>query len=86
MRKLLGLKNLNELFVLAASNDPYGKGRASHEQQTTWFADLWEERGFTSGVRLRRFHYWALVVNRADYERSIPQLNDSSLLTVAFTV
>jgi hypothetical protein len=53
----LGLRGAQDLYVLAADNDPFAKGRPSHWRDAEWFAGLWDEFGYSTDVHLRRVHY-----------------------------
>ncbi len=46
-----------DLCALAPKNDPFYIGRPADEAAGRWFADLWREFGYESGVHLRRVHY-----------------------------
>jgi hypothetical protein len=50
-------KNIPDLLALAPKNDPFYAGSPASRQQAEWFARLWEDFGFTTGVHLRRVHY-----------------------------
>jgi hypothetical protein len=45
------------LLVLARQNDPFFAGSPAQERRAQWFAGLWNEFGYTTGVHLRRVHY-----------------------------
>lgn len=49
-----------DLLALAPKNDPFYCGTPSDLEQGMWFADIWEDAGYTSGVHLRRVHYWTI--------------------------
>jgi hypothetical protein len=49
--------SLKDLLVLDRSNDPFFKGTPAHHRNARWFADVWEQFGYTTGVHLRRVHY-----------------------------
>lgn len=59
LAKELGVR-VPELLALAPQNDPYYNGTASTIAKAEWFADIWRRVGCTSGVHLRRIHYWAI--------------------------
>jgi hypothetical protein len=46
-----------DLLVLARQNDPFFAGSPAQERRAAWFAALWEQFGYTTGVHLRRVHY-----------------------------
>ena len=46
-----------DLLVLARQNDPFFVGSPAQRKMAEWFAELWHEFGYTTGVHLRRFHY-----------------------------
>lgn len=54
--KELHLK-IPELLVLARQNDPFFCGTPTQTEMASWFADLWQRFGYTTGVHLRRVHY-----------------------------
>jgi hypothetical protein len=45
------------LLALARQNDPFFVGSHAQQAQARWFASLWRQAGFSSGVHLRRVHY-----------------------------
>jgi hypothetical protein len=49
--------NIRDLLALSPNNDPFYTGRKSTRQQAEWFAGLWDQFGYTTGVPLRRIHY-----------------------------
>lgn len=57
--KELGV-TVKELLALAPQNDPFYAGTPADKKQARWFADLWHQAGYISGVHLRRAHYWAV--------------------------
>lgn len=48
---------VTELIALASQNDPFYVGTKSAVRHAEWFAGLWEQFNYTSGVHLRRIHY-----------------------------
>jgi hypothetical protein len=56
--------------VLARDNDPFFKGTPAHIRDAEWFAHIWADFGYTTGVHLRRVHYQILSTGqtRADGE------------------
>lgn len=48
---------INDLLALAPQHDPFYTGRPSELQAARWFAALWRQFGYQSGVHLRRIHY-----------------------------
>ncbi len=46
-----------DLLVLTRQNDPFFVGSPAQRKMAEWFAELWHEFGYTTGVHLRRFHY-----------------------------
>lgn len=57
--KTLGV-SVKDLLALAPQNDPFYTGTPTDVQQAQWFADIWQRAGYTSGVHLRRVHYWCV--------------------------
>jgi len=49
--------NIPDLLVLARQNDPFFAGSRASREKAEWFAELWQEFGYTTGVHLRRVHY-----------------------------
>ncbi len=49
--------NTPDLLVLASQNDPYYVGSPSQSRMGRWFAALWDDFGYTTGIHLRRVHY-----------------------------
>ena len=50
-------RNITDLLVLAAQNDPFYADVPGRRQYAEWFAALWEEYGFGDGTHIRRIHY-----------------------------
>lgn len=46
-----------ELLALSRNNDPFFAGSPAQRERARWFANLWDEFGFVTGVHLRRIHY-----------------------------
>lgn len=46
-----------DMLALARQNDPFFCGSPTQQAQADWFADLWRQFNFTTGVHLRRVHY-----------------------------
>jgi hypothetical protein len=51
---------VTDLLALARQNDPFYVGTPSSRAQANWFAQVWHRGGFSSGVHLRRLHYWCV--------------------------
>jgi hypothetical protein len=51
-------ENIPDLLALARANDPFFAGSAAQQAKAEWFAGLWTRCGATTGVHLRRLHYW----------------------------
>lgn len=51
---------VTDLLALARQNDPFYVGTPADETQARWFADVWQRAGYSSGVHLRRVHYWCV--------------------------
>lgn len=49
-----------ELIALAPQNDPFYVGTPNDVAMGEWFADCWRRAGYSSGVHLRRVHYWCV--------------------------
>jgi len=47
----------DDLLALAPRNDPFYCGTPTEKAMAAWFAKVWNNSGFTSGVHLRRVHY-----------------------------
>lgn len=47
-----------DLLALAPQNDPFYVGTKTTQAMAEWFADIWGQAGYGSGVHLRRVHYW----------------------------
>jgi hypothetical protein len=50
-------RNIPDLLALADNNDPFYSGSPATRKQAEWFAQLWQQFSFASGVHLRRIHY-----------------------------
>lgn len=53
----LGYSSVVDLLALARNNDPFMCGSPADLRAAEWFAGLWEQFGYTTGVHLRRVHY-----------------------------
>ena len=51
---------VGEMLVLAYANDPFNAGTDIDQREAAWFADVWDQLGYTGGVHLRRIHYRVL--------------------------
>lgn len=60
-----------QLLALARNNDPFFAGSPAQVEKARWFANLWREFGYSTGVHLRRVHY-RLVSQRN------PQMHDGT--------
>lgn len=49
--------NIPDLIAMARQNDPFFVGSPAQTRMAEWFAELWENFGFSTGVHLRRVHY-----------------------------
>lgn len=56
LAKKLGI-SVADLLVLANQNDPFYAGSPTSRAKAEWFANLWNEFGYATGVHLRRVHY-----------------------------
>lgn len=53
--------SVTNLLALSPSNDPYAVGTPRAKRMANWFKNqVWDKAGYTSGVHLRRAHYWAV--------------------------
>jgi hypothetical protein len=66
---------VTDLLALAPQNDPFYTGTPTDLQQANWFAEVWKAAGYTSGVHLRRVHYWAVSQHRLLMHNGEPYLN-----------
>jgi hypothetical protein len=48
---------VRDLIALAPQNDPFYVGTKGDLEKARWFAGLWHQFGYTTGVHLRRVHY-----------------------------
>jgi hypothetical protein len=55
-----------DLIALAPQNDPFYMGTPKDVAQAEWFANVWYQAGYSSGVHLRRVHYWC--VSQGDFK------------------
>jgi len=46
-----------DFIALAPQNDPFAIGSPGDVEKAQWFADIWQQFGYTSGIHLRRVHY-----------------------------
>ena len=49
--------SVKDLCALAPKNDPFYVGRPAEMAAAEWFAGLWQQFGYDTGVHLRRMHY-----------------------------
>lgn len=49
---------VGDLLALAPKNDPFYTGSPATVTAARWFMDVWQQAGYTTGVHLRRVHYW----------------------------
>jgi hypothetical protein len=71
-----GLK-VTDLLALAPQNDPFYAGTETDRAQAAWFKMVWQRAGYSTGVHLRRVHYFAvsqspqlLMHNGSPYENT----------------
>lgn len=64
-----GKRSVASLLALDPSNDPFYVGRPSQRKMAKWFAALWEQFGYSTGVHLRRVHY-QLVSQKDGFKRA----------------
>lgn len=57
--KEFGMK-IPDFLALDRNNDPFYKGTDGDHVLARWFKRLWDDAGYTSGVHLRRAHYYAV--------------------------
>ena len=48
---------VTDLIALAPQNDPFYCGTPNDLLIAGWFADLWDQFGYTQGIHIRRVHY-----------------------------
>ena len=71
-------RKITDLIVLARQNDPFFCGQPAQIKKAEWFAQIWNQFGYTgmTGIHLRRVHYkivnWSEPVYLPDGE---PYLN-----------
>ncbi len=78
--------NITDLLVLAKQNDPFFVGSEASKVMAVWFANLWQEFGYTTGVHLRRFHYQLVSQGGAKKHNGKPYentINDWNYLCMA---
>ena len=49
--------SIKDLCALAPNNDPFYTGRDAEIKAAKWFAGLWQQFGYNTGIHLRRVHY-----------------------------
>ena len=57
LKKRHTYRKVTDLLVMANQNDPFYAGSEGQRAKAEWFADLWRQFGYSSGVHLRRVHY-----------------------------
>jgi len=84
--KELGCK-VKDLIALSQQNDPFYMGAPADVTKAEWFAELWEQFGYTNGVHLRRIHYRLISQQRPFFmHNGLPYENTNNCwahLTVA---
>ena len=70
-------QRVSSLLALSANNDPFYCGMPAQVDKAKWFAALWGDFGYSSGVHLRRMHYQIVsqkppvkMVNGKPYENT----------------
>lgn len=70
-------KPIRKFLALSANNDPFYCGMPAQVEKAKWFADLWQQFGYISGVHIRRMHYQIVsqsppvkMVNGKPYENT----------------
>jgi hypothetical protein len=53
----LGFRRQKDVLALTRLNDPFVAGSPTDHAKAQWFARLWAQFGYRSGVHLRRVHY-----------------------------
>lgn len=66
---------IKDLLALAPKNDPFYTGTQTDIQQAKWFAEIWKRAGYTSGVHLRRVHYWCVSQAGLKMDNGLPYQN-----------
>jgi len=51
---------IHTLLALTPQVDPFYAGVPSNRKQAEWFAEIWRRGRFTTGVHIRRIHYWCV--------------------------
>jgi hypothetical protein len=76
-----------DLLVLSPANDPYNMDTPTKRRDAEWFAGLWRDFGYTSGVHSRRVHYHASVQHAGEIRRpdGMPYVNDVGSWTILAT-
>ncbi|MGO4621248.1 hypothetical protein AB4Z34_22995 [Ensifer sp. 2YAB10] len=76
-----------DLIALAEGNDPFYAGLPYRKSGAEWFAGLWQQFGWGSGVHLRRLHYILISttapVLKPDGTAYLNTLDDWKMLTRA---
>lgn len=67
--------NIPDLLVLARQNDPFFAGSNTSREMAEWFADLWRQFGYSTGVHLRRVHYQLVSQEEAKKHNGLPYEN-----------
>ena len=66
---------VTDLLVLAPQNDPFYVGTPASVDAAHWFAGLWQDAGFTTGVHLRRIHYRLISIEGLTLPNGMPYEN-----------
>jgi hypothetical protein len=51
---------VTDLLALAPQKDPFYVGTPGSHAQGRWFQEIWQKGGFSTGIHLRRLHYWCV--------------------------
>ena len=61
-KKALGLRRVEDTFVLSDHRDPFYAGKPAQIRDAEWYGQLWRDLGMPNGGHTRRVHYRADAV------------------------
>ena len=76
-KQALGLKYVDDTFVLSPAHDPFYSGKPAQIRDGQWYGQLWRDLGMPDGGHARRVHYKADAVGALKPDGTVYQNNDA---------
>lgn len=77
MAKIMGVR-VTDILAMSPKNDPFYVGTGAQMEMAMWFYGLWGRAGYSTGVHLRRVHYWCVSHGDVRLPRPIKQGDERS--------